>query len=37
MDIRRQHHVVELLGEHGRREEGDRPQSLLAGIDKIVP
>jgi hypothetical protein len=36
MDVRGQHHVVELLGEHGRREERDRPQGLLAGIGEVV-
>ena len=37
MNIRRQHHVVELLREHGRRKERDRPQCLLAGIGEVVP
>ena len=37
MDVRGQHHVVELLGEHGRREERDRPQRLLASVGKIMP
>ena len=37
MNIRRQHHVVELLREHGCREERDRPQRLLAGIGEVMP
>ncbi len=37
MDVRGQHHVVELLGEHGRREECDRPQGLFAGVGEVVP
>ena len=30
--LRRQHHVVESLGEHRRGEEGDGAQRFLAGI-----
>ncbi len=37
MDVRRQHHVVELLREHGRGEERDRPQRFFAGIGEVVP
>lgn len=37
VDVRRQHHVVELLREHGRREESDCSQGLLAGIGEIMP
>jgi hypothetical protein len=36
MDVRGQHHVVELLAEYGRREERDRPQGLFAGIGEVV-
>jgi hypothetical protein len=34
--LRRQHHVIELLREHRRREEGDRPQRVLADIGEVV-
>src|SRR5262249_22935320 len=37
VDVRRQHHIVELLGEHGGREERDRPQRFFAGIGEVVP
>lgn len=37
MRFRRQHHVVESLSEHCRREESDRPQRLGADVDQIVP
>ena len=37
MRFRRQHHIVEGLREHRRREEGNGPQGLGAGILEIVP
>ncbi|SRR6266404_60872 len=37
MSFRRQHHVIESLSEHCRREESDRPQRLGADVDEIVP
>ena len=37
MALWRQHHVVEVLREHRRGEEGDRPQFLRADIGEIVP
>jgi hypothetical protein len=36
MNAGRQHHIVELLGEHGRGEEGDRPQGFLARVGEVM-
>jgi hypothetical protein len=34
--LRRQHHLIEVLGEHRRGEEGHGAQGLLAGVLEIV-
>ncbi len=36
MALGRQHHVVEVLGEHCRREESDCSQRLLTDIDEVL-
>src|SRR5712691_4020347 len=35
--LRRQHHVVEILREHRRGEERNRPQGLVASVGEVVP
>src|SRR5437588_5031906 len=35
--LRRQHHVIEVLGEHCRREKCDSAQRFFANVDQVVP